>query len=160
MAYFTTLKTKHTSYAPYIVCLLKYSELLFVFHKDGWLRYKFMKPKTFLCKQGIIHKPNQNETFFNYAVHWHNTHTRHYISEACTSTITFFIKQFRPEIWGFNGGEDSYCGLLGYGTVKYGSRVPTLRRNILSPFYQYTRSHKCSTRIWEFRSFPQYYWHP
>lgn len=38
------------------------------------------------------------------------------------------------EIWGFNGGEDSYCGLLGYGTVRSGSWVPVFEKRTASVF--------------------------
>jgi hypothetical protein len=38
------------------------------------------------------------------------------------------------EIWGYNGGEDSYCGLLGYGTVWSGSWVPVFDKRTASIF--------------------------
>jgi hypothetical protein len=43
-------------------------------------------------------------------------------------------------IWGFYGGEDSYCGIVGYHTVQSVRRAPTIRRNEDLAIYFYKTS--------------------
>jgi hypothetical protein len=69
---------------------------------------------------------------------WHNgTYTkRTYRSELNSQYsrhhCTIFTRRLM-RVWGFQGGEDSCHGLLGYGTAYSYGRIPTFRRILLLP---------------------------
>jgi hypothetical protein len=77
---------------------------------------------------------------------WRIQHTKPIMKSS--RSLSFFLSLWsrhfpqRPEIWGYHGD----CGSLGHDTVQYRRRLPTLRRNMLSPASLCPEGHNRNSR--------------